>query len=779
MRIMLVLSFYFMSIGMLCTLYGREESVPFSFEKRPLRDIVDFLAATKNINIMPPQRAADAEAFAKQTVTFKPHGKTQVPLKEAWSLLTLFLELSGFSLVPKKPQLYAIIRKGKTDEADVSRETLPLFVDVPFSKLPHSEQRIRYIYYFRNITVPTPKEQATHPLSKLFQALLSQGAPVIFEPKTNSVIIVDRADVIASLDHLISLMDATGFRETIEIVPLYNVPAQDVFNVFEALKKAASPAAEEVPFFSRTTSKQDISQFVVDTKVVPDSRTNSLVLMGRENNVLRISEFINDYIDVAPESGKSLLHVYDLQFLDAQIFAPQLQNIVSYAPQASQATQGPPSGSEQFFQGVQVIAENFVEVQTQFRTETVTLDIKADEIKGIEGQIRTGGNRLIIVAVERDWLVIKEFLQKIDIPQRQVILEALLVDFTYDLTTQLRSTVRSKTKSALLSQGVQFLASHITDVNRVLGTTPVQLAQDLLAVVSPPGAGVPPTLDRGSVIVSFNDPVTPGIFGLIQALKRVLSTKVSSYPHLMISNNQKGTLESQIIKRFQGELVTATDGSFTVPIDDVTATFTVTMVPHVASDDRVRIDVGLAVVDFTGVQLTRLTRELHTTATLSPGQILAMGGLTRIDERDFSTLTPLLARIPLIGFLFRGDNYETVKTVITLFISPTIIQPRRNLAGATVTKDKLCSVMKDTSDSQVGSPRDPITHIFFRRQESHQFIKRYISDTDTITPAEIAMPLTKRQAGSVRFHKLKELAATEDTSFLTIKQPKCKSILNP
>ena len=87
-------------------------------------------------------------------------------------------------------------------------------------------------------------------------------------------------------------------------------------------------------------------------------------------------------------------------------------------------------------------------------------------------------------------------------------MELFVVDFTYDDFNSLAGDIRNKT-DALLPNGVQYLSSNIANVNTVLGTNPVQLAQDLLAVIGP--GSLPAQSPHGSILSQLNDPTTPGI----------------------------------------------------------------------------------------------------------------------------------------------------------------------------------------------------------------------------------------------------------------------------
>ncbi len=722
-----------------------QELIPFSFEKRNLVDIIDFLASKKNINVILPQPAADAEAIRKQTITFQPEGRTTLPLDEAWSLLTMFLELSGFSLVPKRSNLYAIVRTGRPEEAGISRETLPLYVGTAPEQLPKSEQRIRYIYYLRNLKTPGTDDRDTNPLARIFRDMLSPGAPVIPEPKSNGFIIVDRADIITSVMKIISELDATGFRETIAVIPIHNLPARDIVRVFESLRKAAGQDGTQPPPFIRSDSKGDVSYFAADTKIISDDRTNALILMGRETAVERISDFVHEFMDVPQESGQSILHTYDLQYLDAQTFAGVLQNIVSPAAAGTQATQGPITGPERSFQGVVVAAEEVKTVDIKTTTEEVTVEQRGDFAPtGIEGKIFTGGNRLIVAAIQDDWIHIKDLIETLDKPQPQVILEVMIVDFRTRRDKLIASTIRNRTDSTILpNAGVQFLASHISDPVNVLANPPTRLAEDLLTLTGGPDAVPRPVttlLAEGSLIISFNDPRTPGISALLQVFDEQVDSKILSHPYLVTTNNQKATITSQILKRDRGDAVPGAAGVTTVEIVDVPATIQVQMIPRLSSLERLGLQIAVDINEFVAVgSFDRITRRVNVNTNLGTGQVLIIGGLTRIDTSDLVTETPFFSKIPLIGNLFKRTSKITVKSNIAIFIAPTIVQPRLRAGLTLYTTDKIRKGRRDVADENIfTNMRDPITYLYFRPgPKSDHIIEQYLSHVANPPDAEL------------------------------------------
>lgn len=70
---------------------------------------------------------------------------------------------------------------------------------------------------------------------------------------------------------------------------------------------------------------------------------------------------------------------------------------------------------------------------------------------------------------------------------------------------------------------------------------------------------------------------------------------------------------------------------------------------------------------------TILNRQLSTSLTLRDGGSLLMGGLTSINQSDGATGVPGLARIPLLGRLFRVDSFQEDRTELVLLVIPYVI----------------------------------------------------------------------------------------------------------
>lgn len=766
-----------------------DQLVSFSFVDRNLVDIVNSLAALKEVNIILPQ---GPEAIT-QNITYKPTGRDTETLKNAWELLKVFLELSGYSLIARN-NMYVIV---KNDDR-VSREPLPLYINVDPEDIPQSEQRIRYVYYFTNLKVSDPT--TVEALTLILNEMLAANKPYIFEPKTNGIIISDKATAISSVMRIIGELDVSGFKETIQVIPLYYATATDVKKIFDDLRLAISPDARNTPFLRGDPKAELSTYFPSGTVIQADPRLNSLIVMGRESAVSRINEFIQQYIDVSLESGTSILHIYDLQYLRASDFAKTLQDIVTRQVTAGDQSRGAAigAGPEKFFN--QVIIKGETVEQVVKAEESPLAQPKLDDDQGLAGTVFTNGNRLVIAANSEDWIRIRNMIDQLDKPQPQVIIEVFIIDFRFLQTRALAGSSRN-TLNCNINNDVNYLSSNIGTTDAVLGPNPQTLATDLLRVITNPDSGttgVAPVIDPGSLLISLNDPCT-GIFGLLQILSNQLEAKIISHPYVIALNNQIATIKQEVLRRVRGEAFTSAGGVPTTPIVDITAKLQLQILPRVSSLDRLGLEIAVTIDEFTNADSNnpesgnRITRRIRTNSNLNSGQILALGGLTRHTNAEAETQTPILAQIPFIGRFFGSQRKADDTTTIAVFISPTVVEPKLRGGLNAYTAEKIRESRQDTAENYIFSDfKDPITRFFFRtKNTSDGVIRDYLAHTANAPTLEELKTIRERPRiepipsqniiidqpqDNTKATKLKELLAKEENPLSTIYQRPIKNV---
>ena len=116
-----------------------------------------------------------------------------------------------------------------------------------------------------------------------------QRFPLYFS-QSNGLMLIDRANNIASIINLISNLDNSGFRETIAVIPIFNIPAVEIAEILQTLKKAVLADNTPSPFIKSDPQAGALSNFASDTEIFADTRNNSIIIMGRDTAVNYISE---------------------------------------------------------------------------------------------------------------------------------------------------------------------------------------------------------------------------------------------------------------------------------------------------------------------------------------------------------------------------------------------------------------------------------------------------------------------------------------------------------
>ena len=727
--------------------------ISFNFENEDLVDIINFLASEKEVNVVLPMGANIINA--KVTL----HLEEKITVDEAWDILYTLLDLAGYSMIAKE-DTYNIVKTTK----DVYREPLPLYIVKP-EEIPNTDKRIRYLYYFSNIKV-VDADTATPGVQNEMYDLVQQVLPADtaisrLDSQTNSLILSDKANNIKALMNIIVALDQTEAQEKPEIIQLRYLNADVVASLFnEQLLKTAGDANQA----RLGIRQQNNGTFFKRVRIIPDIRTNRLIVFGRPQAIERVRDFIHKYIDVELESGKSILHVYQLQYLDAKPFALILEKIVKSertgGTEQSRTAAGQ-GGAERFFSEVIIRAD------------------QADTISGEQpGDTPRGSNNLIIAARSDDYERIKKLIEELDIPQPQVIIEVLIADLTIQDMASLGASVRNPLGLGLPSN-VNFQSAQAT--NFILTNTvvsPVTLQSDLLRkafnqggrivadpcdnptpsecfsaarfITGNPGQEGLPGGNLGTTLFSFNDPATGQTWGIAQVQKLLDAKKVLSHPHLITTNNRQAeiVIQEERLARDQGS--GSTGGTTTQTRKWIPAALSVKITPRISSADMVNLRVEVNINQFTtpsssfsnvGVDsantANQITRNVTTNANVRNGNILALGGLTRVDTTIEQLETPLLGKIPIIGWLFKDRTNTINKNNLTVFISPTIIMPRLRGGVGEYTKNHVHLAKSYSQEAMLfDNLRDPITRWFFRtqRDDADTTLNDFLAQDEFIAP---------------------------------------------
>lgn len=735
----------------------------FYFQDKKLSELINEISKEKKINIILPQLKNQLDELNKITITYMPKNEKFININKAWETLKMFLSLSGYNFIQKDENIYEIVLN------NIEREPLKIYYNVKPKELPNSREVIRYIAYLKNIQVSD--QTNVNNLNQIFKDMLSpKGQAPIYLKDLNGYMISDRADIIASIQTIINKLDKRGFQETIEVIKLNYLPASDLVKTLKTLQIAIKPKAESPAFIARNDTIDQIKHFASDLKILTDPQHNALIIMGRNKAVSAIRHFITKYIDQPNDSGKSILHYYNLQYLDAKEFEPIIQKVVSPNISAKQGSEEKLEyGPFRKFKGVVIKAEQTIEVNpidNPFDTQIKSSNQKSNiTFTGLSGVLLSGGNRLLILALQDDWKHIKRLIKKLDQPRPQVLIDALIMDLNISNIKQLESTTRSLTETSFLpSANTQFISSNITPMQNVLGKNPKEIAQDLLALAIP--NSVPKVVPPKSLLITFNDSKTPGIASIIEVLDQYSKVNIRTHPFLCILNNEKGAISQVIKKRNRADSSPGKSGSFIIGIENIDATIKLSCIPHVVDENQLRLDIGIRIETFLGDTLNKTTQAIYTTCNLTNDQALAIGGFKETLINNELTKTPILGSIPIIGNLFKGEKSNVIKTNIIILIKPTIIMPRIKLKkleiSSTYVQEKLNKIKTDMTSDLAYNFTDPIIKFFIPNKDfikNTDLLAEYLEETRQVNLIKNKKRKNRKnikQSQGLNFDKIKQ-----------------------
>ncbi|MGB8468113.1 MAG: secretin N-terminal domain-containing protein [Candidatus Babeliales bacterium] len=683
--------------GIIVDTKKHKKKIRFELHEKPLIDLINELAAEKKVNILLPQGAFAIPATTKVTLSIQ----DAMHIDAAWRQLMSILDVAGYAVMYERTHDLYVIKKN--DQNAITRSVMAIYIDRPIAELPVSDEIIRVVYYLQNLNTTTHKDD----LVRIIKEMLSATADSRIDEKTNSLILTDKAVNIVNLLKIIKELDMGGIRDQIEVLPLYYASVQMVESIFQKLLDQKT--LTESSYFSK------------NTKVIGLQRTNSLVIMGTARAIDAVRDFVIKYLDKPMDSGESILHVYELQYLQAEKFAPVLSNIISAGKGTDQSTGKTMGGPKQYFQDV-IISYERIQDAEQLAIKPTASDASSSaqkttvETKGVQ----LGGNRLIIAARKKDWIRIKSLIQYLDKPQPQVALDVLVVDLTLDTDRLIGTQMRNKQGfNDSISGGVNWQTSMLSAPILLNGTPtpPNALMSNLLQLGSPFAAGtnLASNATAGSLILTLTDSQSNGVWSILQMLKQYTNTTVLAQPFIYVQNHKQATVTISQERLLQGD---ADSGSVAVTVKQewVKAALVVDIVPHISASHNINLQVTITVDEFVNNNVnTRNNRVIQTNANLGNKQILALGGLTQNTVTLDVNEVPILSKIPVLGYFFKREEITTDKTNLLILICPTIIEPRISGGMEDYTQQKL-DFSKNNLDEQLTfqNLRDPVTRWFFR-----------------------------------------------------------------
>lgn len=188
--------------------------------------------------------------------------------------------------------------------------------------------------------------------------------------------------------------------------------------------------------------------------------------------------------------------------------------------------------------------------------------------------------------------------------------------------------------------------------------------------VNLPTNGAPNTgigISMGNVLDTFRLDIA------LSALESSGNGRVISSPKVTTQNNNR----AEILQGFQVPIQTIANN--TVSVTYIKAALRLEVTPQITAEGTVILDLNIEnnrpdFINCTAFGCPILTEKAETTLLVEDGGTTVIGGIFQATDQAASDRTPILHRIPLLGWLFKSFDIQRENNELLIFITPRIVR---------------------------------------------------------------------------------------------------------
>ncbi len=594
------------------------------------------------------------------------------------------------------------------DKRNAKQTPIPTVLD-PDAPYTTAEQMVTKIFKVRYVEV--------EPLRGVLQQLVSQNGDTIpFPPDT--IIVNDLGSNMHRLQRIIEQLDSRSSSESLRVIQINYATAQEIADKIQALfppqqgqarpgqRGGAQPrtAITPAPPPGGTPSTAEAAAAgaagpggaegaaggpITVSQIIPDERTNKLIVVASPAGYERVEDIIR-LLDV-PIPGEGRINVYYLENADAE----EMANTLSSLAQGTGAPSGRPARPAPAARGPQAAGQPAAGAQSA--------ELFGGEVK-ISADAAT--NALVIIANQSDYRNLVKVIERLDMPRRQVFVEAVIMEVNVD---------RNLAFGARVHTG----ASVPNPTGQGQDRLPIVLGTKFGSESLPPSFSIASLTQFGGFLAGLQGPVIPALsdqlglripaFGVVlHALQESSDVNVLSTPHILTMDNEEAEITVGQNVPFQAGVVSGLGGlgaasgllggaagaagvnpalglsalsglgSVVAPINRQNVELKLTVKPQINESDYIRLEINESTEEIASqdpvLGPTTSRRTAKTTVVARDQETVVIGGIMQDRTIEGVNKTPILGDIPVIGHLFREQTRRKVKTNLLLFLTPYIIK---------------------------------------------------------------------------------------------------------
>jgi type IV pilus assembly protein PilQ len=285
-------------------------------------------------------------------------------------------------------------------------------------------------------------------------------------------------------------------------------------------------------------------------------------------------------------------------------------------------------------------------------------------------------NQLFVTDIAERMAQVAQMIAKIDIPLRQVMIEARIVQAsdTFGQTLGVRL--------GGMGQGGSQSVWGPTNVNAIANANPTaqqatsfNIADKVLdtsgSFVNLPAAGLNGFASASFAVSIFNSAKNRFLNLELSALEADGKGKVVSSPRVVTADQAKAVIEQGTELPYQ---VAAASGASTLAFRKANLKLEVT--PQITPEGGIVLDLDISkdnVGQITPAGFAIDTKHIKTQVLVENGGTVMIGGIYETSEQDDEYKVPFLGDIPVLGYLFKNRRTAQAKQELLVFITPKML----------------------------------------------------------------------------------------------------------
>jgi type IV pilus assembly protein PilQ len=261
---------------------------------------------------------------------------------------------------------------------------------------------------------------------------------------------------------------------------------------------------------------------------------------------------------------------------------------------------------------------------------------------------------------------VQEFIAQVDIPTPQIMIEAIVVEFSKDIGKEwgIKAGRGASSDSAYSAGSESYIPNYWGSMS---------------------GRGVKNMIDN--VNREIKKPLNGFQFGTIgflpddfwitlKALESESKAKVMAQPRIATLNGNKASINVGVTRyfRLQGGTI---ENPF-VRFQEIKSGIKLDITPWISQSGQVTVEISPEISNSTGDNKEGFpnvsTRSVNTTIRLNDGETIIIGGLIRAEDNKQIEKVPLLGSIPFFGKLFQSQGNQKSTSELVIYLTPHILR---------------------------------------------------------------------------------------------------------